>query len=1145
MRKTMKSFVTALLAAAMIIPQGWGIPAAEAAAPAPGEQIAFYDFEDGTQGWTGRGGSAVSVTTEDVYAGVNSLLSSGRTASWHGPGRDVSALLQKGAKYEISAFVKLAAGQTTSDIKLSANQPGSGNAYPQISNPTAVTDAAWVELKGSYTYDSAATAAVIYAESPNNPTARFVIDNVEIILVEPATDPAVVQPSEFVYDFEDNTAQGWVGRGGTEVVEPTSEAANTGRYSLKTTNRALEWHGPNANVTSKIVKRVDYEISAYFKFVDTPATPSSVKLSMEVDVNGSKSWTTIASAPIGNTEWVQLKGFFTLNADATVLGLYVESAKPSDAYYIDDVVIRSAAPPAADLPIQKDIPKLSEMYANYFKVGAAVEPYQLSGKHRELLDYQYSALVAENAMKPAYLAPGPGDYQWANADQIINYANASGKYFRFHTLVWHSQAAEWMFQDEQGNDLTPSPENKRLVLQRLESYIRTVVGRYKDKVDAWDVVNEVIDESQPNGMRNSRWYQLTGLDYIRTAFRVTREVDPDGKLYINDYNTDNPKKRDFLFDLVQQLRSEGVPIEGVGHQTHINIANPSIAQISESIRKFGEAGLDNQITELDVSVYTGSSEAYQVVPEELLVKQGYRYKELFEELKRLDQEGDYISAVMFWGVADDRSWLNNRPVTRQDAPLPFDKQLQAKPAYWGMVDPSKLPVTAKTAETSYGKPVVDGKPDLVWSTAPALETETKGGLKAAFKTLWDEGSLYVWAEIDDAVVSAQDKIDVFAGAGGLNTSRSIARSGEPAAKGASRAVTEVEGGYVLEAAIPLPSPLSVGGKAVFDLRVTDGDTNTTASWSDLRGNQEAEPSGLGTLTLNEATYAAKSVYGTPIIDGEPDAVWTKAQERFTERWAEGADGAKAKFRTLWDQGRLYVYAEVTDSLLTDASANAWEEDSVEIFLDQNNGKTGFYQGDDGQYRINFNNVQSYGGRASAQNLTSAVKIVDGGYIVEAAIAFDAVPPAENGVIGFDLQVNDDRDGNGSRDSVAMWSDPTGQSYTNTSRLGVLQLVLSDLPAPTNVSAKALNHQAIRVNWSDVEDAYGYDVYRATGRSGPFEKVNKKPVRSSRYVDHKLQDDTTYYYKVTAIDKNGESAASETVSSTTEKSKGKGKKNKED
>ncbi|HUC93708.1 MAG TPA: sugar-binding protein [Paenibacillus sp.] len=462
-----------------------------------------------------------------------------------------------------------------------------------------------------------------------------------------------------------------------------------------------------------------------------------------------------------------------------------------------------------------------------------------------------------------------------------------------------------------------------------------------------------------------------------------------------------------------------------------------------------------------------------------------------------------------------------------------------------MIDPSKLPVTAKTAEAAYGQPAVDGNEDLVWSTVPALQTETKGGLKAAFKTLRDEGHLYVWAKVDDAAISAQDKIDIFAGVGGVNTRITATRNGEPAPDGTSRAIVEVEGGYVLEAAIPLPAPGSAGAQTAFDLRVTDGDANTTASWSDMRGNQEADPSGLGTLTLNEATYAARSVFGTPVIDGERDRVWAKARERSTERWAEGADGATAKFRTLWDHNRLYVYAEVADPLLTDASANAWEEDSVEIFLDQNNGKTGFYQGDDGQYRINFNNVQSYGGRASAQNLTSAVKIVDGGYIVEAAIAFDAVPPAENGVIGFDLQVNDDRDGNGSRDSVAMWSDPTGQSYTDTSRLGVLQLMLSDLPAPRNVSAKALYHQNIRVNWSDVEDAYGYDVYRATGRSGPFERVNKKPVRGSHYVDHKLKDDTTYYYKVTAIDKNGESAASETVSSTTEKSKGKGKKNKED
>ncbi|GGG22704.1 endo-1,4-beta-xylanase [Paenibacillus abyssi] len=1210
MRKRLKSFVAALLIAALIIPQGIGIQNAHAAEPMPGDTIISHGFEsDDKQGWGNRGAAQTSITKETSRTGNGALLTTGRTAGWHGPSLNVTSLLQPGVTYEISGYVKLAASQPASDLKFSVEQTGltGSDQYKQVNNPAAVTDTEWVELKGNYTYNSYATGLTLYLES-SDATSQFVLDDFTIKLITPPPQPqepapdypkviaehgfennnyhnwtvrggagqvmltdeaahtgthslkmtgrsqdwhmarvemtgllekgasyevelyarladgesstpmhlaltetkngsntetdistpaevasngwtklsgqftysadaangylyvyakqapaavyliddvkltitapgqVVVEPSTFVYDFEDNTTQGWSGRNGTEIVEPSLEAANSGQYSLKTTNRIVEWHGPNVDVTGKIAKGASYEISAYVKFVDAPATPSSVKLSMEVDVNGAKSWTTIASAPIGHTDWFQLKGNFTLNTDATLLGLYIESEKATDAYYIDDVGIESLAPPAEGLPIQTDIPKLREVYENYFTIGAAVEAYQLSGKHKEMLDYHYNALVAENAMKPAYLQPNPGNYQWATADQLINFAHDNNMYFRFHTLVWHSQAAEWMFQDEQGNYLDPTPENKELVLARLEAYLREVVGRYKDKVDAWDVVNEVIDESQPNGMRDSRWYQLTGLDFIRTAFRVTREVDPDGKLYINDYSTHNPRKRDFLFDLVQQLRAEGVPIDGVGHQTHINISNPSIALISESIRKFGEVGLDNQITELDISVYSNNSDAHEVVPQELLLKQGYRYKELFEELKRLDEEGNYISNVTLWGIADDHSWLHNRPITRQDAPFPFDKQFQAKPAYWGMADPSQLPITAKLAESPYGQPIVDGKADIVWSTVPSLQTETKGGLMATFKTLWDENHAYIWAKVDDSTISAQDKVEIFAGRRDSYIQAQFARTGGHSLNGESKVVTEVDGGYIVEVAVPLQTAALLGDQLEFDIRVTDADTSGVTSWSDMRNAQHSDRAGLGVMTLVHATLADKAVKGSPTIDGEKDAIWTDAQQLTTGRFAQGLSGATAKFWTMWDENHLYVYAEVSDPLLSDASANAWEEDSIEIFVDQNNGKTTFYQSDDGQYRVNFNNVQSYGGNASSETFETVTKIVDGGYIVEAAIKLGFITPAIDTIIGFDLQVNNDQDGNGSRDSVAIWSDTTGQSYTNTSKLGVLRLV-EDVEAP--------------------------------------------------------------------------------------------------
>jgi endo-1,4-beta-xylanase len=340
-------------------------------------------------------------------------------------------------------------------------------------------------------------------------------------------------------------------------------------------------------------------------------------------------------------------------------------------------------------PIQTDIPSVHQTLAACFPIGAAVAPYQLDDMHADLLKRHFNSIVAENVMKPGPIQPTEGQFNWAGADKLVQFARANNLLMRGHTLVWHNQNPSWLFKDANGNDMQPSPAHKALLLQRLENHIRAVVGRYKDDIYAWDVVNEVIDPSQPDGMRRSTWFEITGIDYIYTAFRVTHAVAPNVKLYINDYSTTDPAKRQFLFNLVRDLKAQGVPIAGVGHQMHINIESPSGAAIEATIQMFGAMGLDNQITELDMSIYTNRADTYTTVPEEVVIKQGYRYKEVFDAFRR---QKAHISSVTFWGMADDHTWLKTFPIARLDLPLLFDEELQAKYAYWGVVDPSRLPV---------------------------------------------------------------------------------------------------------------------------------------------------------------------------------------------------------------------------------------------------------------------------------------------------------------------------------------------------------------------------------------------------------------------------------------------------------------------
>lgn len=375
-----------------------------------------------------------------------------------------------------------------------------------------------------------------------------------------------------------------------------------------------------------------------------------------------------------------------------------EAAGQSGEAETDEAVGKNSEPqptttqPSPEPSVEADIPSLYEAFNDYFPIGAAIEPFQTSGLKSDLLKKHVNMLVAENVMKPASIHPAEDTYRWEEADKIVQFAKENNMQLRFHTLVWHTQVGDWFFKDAEGKPMVDETDpakreaNKKLLLERLDDHVRTIVSRYKDDIISWDVVNEVIEPRDPHGMRASEWYQITGTDYIETAFRAAREAGgPDIKLYINDYGTDDITKREMLYDLVKEMLDKGVPIDGVGHQTHISIHWPPVADIIESMERFAELGLVNSVTELDMSLYAWDdrSDFGESIPEEVLSKQADRYRELFEALKA---NKDIINEVVFWGIADDHTWLSGFPVKRTEAPLLFDKYLHAKPAFWAVVD---------------------------------------------------------------------------------------------------------------------------------------------------------------------------------------------------------------------------------------------------------------------------------------------------------------------------------------------------------------------------------------------------------------------------------------------------------------------------
>ena len=368
-----------------------------------------------------------------------------------------------------------------------------------------------------------------------------------------------------------------------------------------------------------------------------------------------------------------------------------------------------------------------------------------------------------------------------------------------------------------------------------------------------------------------------------------------------------------------------MPVDGVGHQMHVNIESPSIASIGQAIETFAALGLDNQITEMDVSLYTNSTDKLSVIPPELLVRQGYRYRDIFKELRRLR---DSISSVTLWGIADDNTWLKTFPIARLDLPLLFDEDLQAKPAYWGVVDPTQLPVLIQKLDVVEGTPRIDGRRDVVWGSTGATSLDAGEAVSGSFKLLWDERHLYVTADIADATRSRDDRVDVFVDENNAKTTSYQADDAQYTFErlgfhrhdhGRRHRCRQVRflvlprpGGYRLEAAIPLERTLAVGDEVGFDIRVTDADTGAVVSWNDFTLGQETDTSEFGTLQLVEGNQIAGVAPGTPVVDGVEDPVWATASELTTGTWVLGSGGATAQVKTLWDEGHLYVLARVSD-----------------------------------------------------------------------------------------------------------------------------------------------------------------------------------------------------------------------------------------
>ncbi|MFD0693673.1 endo-1,4-beta-xylanase [Paenibacillus sp. GCM10027628] len=329
--------------------------------------------------------------------------------------------------------------------------------------------------------------------------------------------------------------------------------------------------------------------------------------------------------------------------------------------------------------MNKGIPALHEAFKGIFRIGAAVSTKTLRSEG-DFIARHYNSITAENQMKFGEIHPEEDRYAFEAADEIMDFAVRNGIAVRGHTLVWHNQTSDWVFESPSGG-----PPGRELLLSRMKQHIYTVAGRYKGQVYAWDVVNEAIEDKTDLVMRRTKWLEILGEDYIRHAFEAAHEVDPEALLFYNDYNETEPVKRDKIYNLVRSLKEEGVPIHGIGMQGHWNIHGPSLDEIRKAIELYASLDVQLHVTELDLSVFRHDDRRIDLKAptEEMAELQHQRYEEIFGLFKEYK---DAITAVTFWGTADNYTWLDDFPVRgRKNWPFLFDEKLMPKPAFWGVI----------------------------------------------------------------------------------------------------------------------------------------------------------------------------------------------------------------------------------------------------------------------------------------------------------------------------------------------------------------------------------------------------------------------------------------------------------------------------
>lgn len=778
-------------------------------------------------------------------------------------------------------------------------------------------------------------------------------------------------------------------------------------------------------------------------------------------------------------------------------------------YYVTGVSLRDMN--LATGSAEKNIPNLKDTFVADFDeneiAGVSIVGSELNDKVlMELVTKHFNAVTLGNELKPDAMfgysngvCPGTttdtlnGEeivvpvLDYSRAENILDYIvdwntnNPDDQIkVRGHVLVWHSQTPEWFFHEDY--DKTKEYVSSAEMNKRLEWYIKTVLthftgegSKYKDLFYGWDVVNEAVSDStgtyrsdvengsdslsdDTHGSKSSWWKVYQSNEFIINAFRYANMYAPaDVELYYNDYNDSTPSKVGPICELLNAVKSaEGTRIDGMGMQGHYDLSSPTMEQFEAAARAYADIVGKVQLTELDIKASTEFDGTELTMGTEY-TKQAHRYKEIYDSMKKLQAEGVEFDGITVWGVIDPNSWLQGNAGVGGGAdgshiqcPLLFDGSYKAKPAFWAFVDPTKLdPLTQKITMCLSDKDDFAG--NLTY-------TFGEGDLEVEFTPIWRADEIQVLVDVRDATEDATDAVTVY-----IDKYNSKATGITPKSVSVLRSEgTAVDGGYQVSVSIPMEE-LEISKVIGFDMVVTNGEEKLAFNDTTLSVD-------------NNTKYYAEAMLkpfisipkGKIEVDGEKEEAWNGAVN--VPLTINLGAQVTASADLLWDEENLYVYFNVEDAVLNKDNEEVHQQDSIEVFIDELNSKSGVYGLEHKQYRVNYENALSFNGeKCLEENMTSATKTTDTGYVVEAAFKWTETTPIEDMRIGLELQIND-ADASGMRIGTLSWYDESGQGWTNPGVFGVAELTGEVAVCPTEPVADAASDEVATEDEDGVSNA---------------------------------------------------------------------------